>query len=175
MNANIKNLLDYLDSLNARADLSVLQRLLSENKFSLEDLVDHCKFDDNHYARNKVSCSPWYDLYVMCWKPGQSSAIHDHLDSSCSFKILKGEATEIEYTLSDLAHHKVSRGTSRNYSIGQVCSAQDQEIHKISNLSNSEDLVTMHIYSPPLKMSVYDEDIDLPNHAPTSNAPSRTY
>jgi cysteine dioxygenase len=34
---------------------------------------------------------------------------------------------------------------------GFICATQDQDIHQISNLqSGNADLVTLHIYSPPL-------------------------
>ncbi|MBK8271190.1 MAG: hypothetical protein IPK83_23895 [Planctomycetes bacterium] len=34
---------------------------------------------------------------------------------------------------------------------GQVCGSQDADIHQISNLQpGSADLVTLHVYSPPL-------------------------
>lgn len=173
MHNKIEPLLQYLNSLDKRADLSVLQKIVSESGLLASDVSEHCIFNENHYARNKVSSSPWYDLFIMCWKPGQCSAIHDHTDSSCSFRILKGTATEVVYALTDPEKKRAISTDKRTYQLGQVCSAQDQEIHKISNESSSDELITMHIYSPPLKMSVYDEDTAPPMHARTSTAPLR--
>jgi cysteine dioxygenase len=34
---------------------------------------------------------------ILCWNEGQSSAIHDHADSHCFMKILKGGLTEVKY------------------------------------------------------------------------------
>lgn len=34
---------------------------------------------------------------ILCWNEGQSSTIHDHADSHCFMKVLKGGLTEIKY------------------------------------------------------------------------------
>lgn len=36
---------------------------------------------------------------ILCWNEGQSSAIHDHSDSHCFLKVLKGSLMEIKYVL----------------------------------------------------------------------------
>lgn len=35
---------------------------------------------------------------ILCWNEGQSSAIHDHADSHCFMKVLKGGLSEIKYS-----------------------------------------------------------------------------
>ena len=39
---------------------------------------------------------------------------------------------------------------SRQLPAGSVCASQDDDIHQMSNLQSGLDLVTLHIYSPPL-------------------------
>lgn len=34
---------------------------------------------------------------ILCWGEGHSSAIHDHADSHCFMKMLKGELAEIRF------------------------------------------------------------------------------
>ena len=34
---------------------------------------------------------------ILCWGEGHGSAIHDHSDSHCFMKILKGELAEVRY------------------------------------------------------------------------------
>jgi cysteine dioxygenase len=147
----------YLDSLSGRMDLDVLKQVLIENNITLDDVRAACFFSDDHYRRNKISGSKWYDMLVMCWKPGQASLIHDHCDSSCGFKILSGVSTEIVYELT--GEENIVRPVSRrNYQMGELCLAHEGDIHKISNESSKNDVVTLHIYSPPLKMSCYEID-----------------
>lgn len=35
---------------------------------------------------------------ILCWNEGQSSAVHDHSDSHCFMKVLKGGLSEIKYS-----------------------------------------------------------------------------
>lgn len=146
----------YLDSLTARMDLVVLEQVLNENQISIEDVSNACVFDEQHYQRNKIGTSAWYDLLVICWRPGQASAIHDHTNSSCGFKILTGTATELVYERSEDSSDFVRPIRKRAYAAGDLCLAQDHDIHRISNDSASADLVTLHVYSPPLQMKFYE-------------------
>lgn len=34
---------------------------------------------------------------ILCWNEGQSSAIHDHADSHCFLKVLKGDLMEVKF------------------------------------------------------------------------------
>lgn len=36
---------------------------------------------------------------ILCWNEGQSSAIHDHADSHCFLKVLKGSLMEVKYKI----------------------------------------------------------------------------
>jgi cysteine dioxygenase len=38
---------------------------------------------------------------ILCWNEGQTSAIHDHADSHCFMKVLKGGLTEVKYLMPD--------------------------------------------------------------------------
>lgn len=39
-----------------------------------------------------------YNLMLLCWGEGQASGIHDHADSHCFMKMLKGSLEEIRYS-----------------------------------------------------------------------------
>ena len=151
----------YLDSLTARMDLSILEQVLNENQIGIDDVTDACVYDEQRYQRNKIGTSPWYDLLVICWRPGQATAIHDHTSSSCGFKVLTGTATELVYEKTDDAGDFVRPVRKGAYATGQLCLAQDHDIHRISNDSASENLVTLHIYSPPLQMKFYEMEPSL--------------
>lgn len=50
------------------------------------------------YTRNLVDAGNGkFNLMIICWGEGHGSAIHDHADSHCFMKMLKGELTEIRY------------------------------------------------------------------------------
>lgn len=147
--AKLEPLVEYLDGLSRRASLGSLRRLLTEIDLNLEDVTEFARFDEQQYLRNLVCDGPWYHVLVLCWRSGQRSPIHNHAQSTCGLKVLAGVATEtvFEPTPSGL----IKAVTSTDLVAGHVCATQDGDIHQVSNLqAPGTDLVTLHIYSPPL-------------------------
>ena len=154
--AALDPLLRYLRGLETgRADLDTLQRLLVESRVTLEDLRGYLHFEDRSYCRNLVAESPWFNVLVLCWKSGQRSPIHDHAQSVCAFKVLKGVCSEVAYDLQPDGSVRPAR--TRDYRAGEIVASHDSETHEVSNLQDGGvELVTLHVYSPPLKnMKVY--------------------
>ena len=148
--AALRPLIRYLDSLTSRAPLPELQALLKNSRLRLPELYDSARFDDSHYCRNLLAGGEWYDLLLICWRSGQRSPIHDHAGSSCAFKVLTGVCSETVYALSACGQayplHTVDQPA------GSIVATQDTDTHQVSNLQPAgQDLVTLHIYSPPLK------------------------
>lgn len=144
-------LLSYLQGLQTeRADLGELSRLLGESPVTLADLRDYLHFADDGYRRNLVAEGPWFNLLVLCWRSGQHSPIHDHAQSACAFKVVTGVCSETVYAFA--ADGAVVPGITRHVQAGEIIASHDSETHKVSNLQAvGTDLVTLHIYSPPLK------------------------
>ena len=155
MSPKLRPILAYLDALESRADLNVLGALLDAAGLTVDDVREHCLFSEERYSRTKVSSGPWYDLFVMGWQPGQRSCIHDHVGSSCALRIVQGTATELGFVPTGPGCEVVRMESLKTYHPGAQCLAQDGDVHQIVNRDLHENLVTIHIYSPPLKMSVY--------------------
>lgn len=66
----LRPLIEYLDSLDAPADLETLKRTLGELDVTRRDLADAVRFDEEQYARNTISQGTWHELVCLCWKPG---------------------------------------------------------------------------------------------------------
>ena len=149
MAKSLEQLFEYLDGLEGRAPLEELTDKLREAECSCADVAEHILFTERGYARNLLRAGEWYNVLVICWKNGQRSPIHDHAGSSCAVRILRGVATEtaFEFTRSG----SVFATGSRHHAAGKVIGSQDSDLHQISNLQDGDaDLVTMHIYTPPL-------------------------
>ena len=149
-------LIRYMDGRTRPGDLEVVKELLREADVEKEDMIQACKFSNVSYARNTLAKSPWYELLVICWRSGQQSRIHDHGESACGVRVVDGVATETIY-------RKTSPGcvtpvATRNYSKGEVCVVGGDAIHLITNERPDEDLITLHLYTPPLAMQVYEVD-----------------
>jgi len=63
--------------------------------------------------------------------------------------VLAGVATEIGYRKTPAGPLEVIR--RRELPAGAICATEDEDIHEMANLQqDGSDLVTLHIYSPPL-------------------------
>jgi cysteine dioxygenase len=146
----LSDLIAYLDGLSGRAPLDELLELLAGTEVDPAVLAEHVRFSTQGYTRNLVRAGPWYNLLVLCWKNGQRSPIHDHAGSSCAVRVLRGVATETAFVFAP--HGRVKAVGSRDLAAGAVCGSQDRDLHQVSNLQDDDaDLVTLHVYSPPLR------------------------
>ncbi len=139
-------LLARLDALGSDIPLAELRQALQEADFSRDDLKLYCCFNENTYRRNRVHSGPGYEALVLCWRPEQRSAIHDHRGSACAFRVLEGHGLETVFECTD---DGVTPVDSRPLPTGFVCASQDTDIHEVANEGDT-DLVTLHIYSPEL-------------------------
>lgn len=145
----LSDFLARMDCHPQRVPLDELTSMLAELSITLNDVKDFVKFGGETYRRNLMHAGPGYHALILCWKNGQRSPIHDHRGSSCGVRILKGVATETYFNKS--ANGLIYAASSRELHEGQVCGSQDADIHQISNLQpGSAELVTLHVYSPPL-------------------------
>lgn len=146
----------YLQSLTTRADLAVLSKLLSELNVSRHDIAPACVFGQRGYRRNTICESPHFELLALCWRSGDCTPIHDHRGVSCAFRIIEGQGTEIRFepTPSGL----ICPASINRMDPGYICAADEPDIHQVANMqAPGTDLVTLHIYSPPIKkMTTYE-------------------
>jgi cysteine dioxygenase len=110
------------------------------------DLSGYRRFQDECYARNTVLLNDQCELVVICWQPGQMSAIHDHGSSYCLYLVVEGTMVEERYRLKDHGPEKVDE---RSFRRGDITIAAGDSVHRINNRTGGN-LVTVHIYSPPL-------------------------
>jgi cysteine dioxygenase len=149
MAGNLETLFGYLDGLQERAPLAQLTSVLADIDIGWEDVADFIRFSDRGYMRNLVQGGPWYNVLVLCWKNGQRSPIHDHKGSSCGVRVLRGTLTETLFEFAPNGHVKAT--FSRDAFPGSVVGSEDADMHQVSNLQEGDaDLVTLHVYSPPL-------------------------
>ena len=156
MSRRLDPLFAFLDSLDNRAPLADLVEALERCEVEYEDIASHVRFSERAYQRIPIRGGPWYQAWVMCWRNGQRSPIHDHKGSSCAVRVLHGTLTE---TLFEFAPNRHVKATfSRDVLPGGVIGGEDSDLHQVSNLqAGNANLVTFHVYSPPLVyMGTYD-------------------
>lgn len=152
----LAKVMEYLDSLQGRANLSILSAMLSELDVRREDLAPACIFGQRGYRRNTIRESEHYELLALCWRSGDCTPIHDHRGVSCAFRVVEGQGTEIRFvpTPSGL----ICPAAIFKMDPGYICAADEPDIHQVANMqAPGTDLVTLHIYSPPIKkMNTYE-------------------
>jgi predicted metal-dependent enzyme (double-stranded beta helix superfamily) len=118
-------------------------------------------FAADTYARNLVCRTPTFELLVLCWRPGHETTIHDHAGSLNAIRVHRGELTSRLFVpaagrpagtgpVGLLAEERVPPGGWAGVDRGGI--------HQLANTA-AEDLVTMHVYAPPLtELVVYSTD-----------------
>jgi cysteine dioxygenase len=155
MTDNLQAMFCYLDTLTGQPDLSRVLDDLSHYEIDLDDVADHVHFSEGGYKRNLVRSGPNYHAWVLCWKNGQRSPIHNHAGSACVVRVLRGTLTETIFEVAPNGHVKAS--FSRDIAEGSLIGSEDSDMHQVSNLQAGDaDLVTLHVYTPPLtRMSTF--------------------
>src|SRR5260370_85125 len=148
MSRHLDELFAYLDALEGRAPLPHLTAALARCEVEPEDVAEYLRFSDRGYQRIPIRGGDWYQAWVMCWRNGQRSPIHDHKGSSCGVRVLSGTLTETLFEFAPNGHVKAS--FSRDVLPGNVIGGEDSDMHQVSNLqAGNANLVTLHVYSPP--------------------------
>lgn len=127
-----------------------------------EELIEsRTFFAENTYARNLVCRTPAFELLVLCWRPGHESTIHDHAGSLNAIRVYRGELASRVFVpaagrpagtgpVELLAEERVTPGGWTGVDRGGI--------HQLLN-STVDDLVTVHVYAPPLtELVVYSTD-----------------
>ena len=147
-----------LDRFDGQLPLPAIMDWFGEELLTLRDLSSYLVFNPTRYVRNRVHDGPSYQALVLCWRNGQRSPIHNHRGSHCGVKVLRGVATETIFARAP--NGMVLPLRSRDLPAGHTCASADADIHQVSNLqAGGADLVTLHVYSPPLlRMEMFSLD-----------------
>ncbi|QOZ84935.1 MULTISPECIES: cysteine dioxygenase [Chromobacterium] len=142
--------LRQLDAYQANLNIEQIQRFHDSLQLGPDDLLPFRQFSDERYRRNQIYLSPWCELLLLCWRSTQRSRIHNHRGSLCGLRVLQGTATETVFERTD--HGLVYAVESHRLESGSLTINSHLDIHQISNLQPyGDDLVTLHLYSPPLR------------------------
>lgn len=155
MTLTLSQFLAELDRYQRRVPLDELVDRLERLEITPEDYASFCQFGESTYRRNLMHAGPGYQALILCWRSGHRSPIHDHRGSSCGVRVLQGIASETIFDRD--SEGRIFPTVTHALAEGGVCGSQDADIHQVSNLQPpGRDLVTLHVYSPPLlRMNTY--------------------
>jgi cysteine dioxygenase len=149
MSATLDAMFRYLDALDDRPPLDALLAELGRFDITCDDVQPFLRFGERSYQRNLVRAGERYHVWLLCWRNGQRSPIHDHRGSNCVVRVLRGVLTETVFEFAPNGHVKAC--FSRDFDTGSLLASADTDLHQVSNLqAGAADLVTLHVYSPRL-------------------------
>lgn len=145
---------------NENADKEILRKEVTNflNSYDGDDWHDFEFWDPHTYTRNLIYQDPnhRFALILLCWNISQMTPIHNHPDSQCFYKLLKGELIERTYEEpkeGEKRRKMVQTDEFRLDKIGGTGYIDDgMGIHMVENALPSEGSVTLHLYTP-----AYDE------------------
>jgi len=143
-------------------DVDHVKELMSSYKSNPADWKKFAKFDRYRYTRNLVDeGNGKFNLMLLCWGEGHSSAVHDHSDAHCFMKMLDGNLREIRFSWPE-QNIQSSRGpvegeVQEMEQVGtsilrenEVCYINDSMgLHRVENFSHTDPAVSLHLYCPP--------------------------
>lgn len=147
--AGLQSLIVKLDELGSNTTLVGVANALTQAKLSYDDVAPYIRTTPSAYHRGRVIQRDWYELLVITWLPGQSSAPHDHAGSVCAFKVIRGTAIEGEYTVGPDGYADLEYEST--IAEGQLSAGEDASAHTVRNPSDTELLVSVHVYAPSLR------------------------
>jgi len=148
---NLANAIEELKHKAKEMSLPDLRRFIAGLKPGKGEIERYIQFADNRYARNLVYKTLDFECLVLCWRPGQRSPMHDHGESICAVYTVSGTLSADNYRKTANGH--IRTDYSEDFRPGSVLSIQTTEIHQVSNLQNSENLISLHFYLGPLENS----------------------
>jgi cysteine dioxygenase len=148
-NFSFKDLAEALLALKSVPSLPELGELIERTAISPNELQPYLGFKAGNYCRHRVMRNDFVEMLVLCWKPGQRTPIHDHNGSHGAVFVQEGILWETTFEYD--AETGLAYKAHRELRAGGLTGSELPDIHQIGNPDVSgEDLITIHIYGPPL-------------------------
>ena len=141
---SVNNLVKALENLEQFTPESV-HRVVSECDIGVEDLGNWIDYDypvSDSYGRKMVHDGGFYEEMVMCWRPGDYSAIHDHGKAEFGAVKIFGDVEHAMFKLEDQKFTTISRERVKS---GTTLKVTPSLIHQMGNPGESN-FFTLHVY-----------------------------
>ncbi len=174
------NLLALIELINKSNSYENYEQAFNVATISAIDFTPYYLFDEKEYTRNLLYSSPHCELILICWCPGQQSAIHDHAASECMMCCIDGVLLENHYQKNpDVKNSGVKNNDVNNAHANNngekfsalICTEQktlrphdisrindDIALHEIAN-GHAGQSISLHLYIPSITAcQVYEKN-----------------
>jgi cysteine dioxygenase len=131
-------------------DFSFMKETIIRTRFSVSDFNDFASFNhpvDQSYGRNLLYESNRLKIFLMCWAPGDFTAIHDHGQTRWGCVIALGNFTHRVY---HFENGVLKIKSDAPFGKGQVACLKGEFIHMMGNTGNMN-IMSLHIYGSDSK------------------------
>lgn len=144
---DIESLNDLVEALE-EGEFSQVESQIKDLVLTEDKLEPYLFWEKGSYTRNCIAHNNEFELLLLCWEPGQKTAVHCHNGQECWVKVVNGEFEEVMYTLDDNDFPKLQ--LKQTFSETQITSMKNPELfHSLENIS-SERAITLHLYHKPI-------------------------
>jgi cysteine dioxygenase len=125
-----------------------------------DTLQPYLSWDRQHYTRNLIDKTPFYELIAICWEVGQVSSVHNHRDQNCWMAVPIGrllvENYRVVYQNIDQGKCQLEAAETVEMNPRRPCAVDPLEpVHRVYNPREfNQRAVSLHVYSRPFDSCV---------------------
>lgn len=119
---------------------------LTKVEFNVKEIDQYKSMNGTAYVRRRLALHPCFEVFIVSWKAGEVSPIHDHGGSSAICKVLEGTLLDEHYSKPERNHPPYVVQSSllkRN----EVASYGPETIHRTS-VTKEADCCCLLIFAP---------------------------
>jgi cysteine dioxygenase len=140
---SLKQLVAVLKNTETADFLSVAQHIIIDPS----NITPYSLWSEKHHTRVCIEYNERFELILICWQPGQKTAIHDHNSEECWMYFVQGEFEEVIYNQENnqLIHQETKYASAKTVTymtdfIG---------VHSLHNVGVERGL-SLHLYAKPI-------------------------
>ena len=137
-----------------------IQTLLAETPVEEASLAPYLTWDVQHYTRNLIDKTEFYELMAICWEVGQVSSVHNHRDQNCWMAAPVGtllvENFRVEFQDIEAGTCRLAASNTVALNAAHPCAVDPQQpVHRVVNPREANRrAVSLHVYSRPFDSCV---------------------
>lgn len=145
-------------------DVKRIHNLLRATPIDPQSIEKYLIWDRQHYTRNLIDKTSFYEMIAICWEVGQGSSIHNHKGQNCWMSVPIGRLLIQNYKV---LNQDLEAGTCDiiptdiiEMNPGAPAAVDPREpVHKVYNPAEfGERAVSVHVYSKPYDSCVVYSD-----------------
>lgn len=141
-------------------DTGEILAFLERTTVAPETLVPYVCWDRQHYTRNLIDKTAFYELIAICWEVGQISSVHNHREQNCWMAVPVGRLQVENFHLVsqdvDAGRCQLTPTEVVEMNPTHPCAVDPADpVHRVVNAEHfGERAVSLHIYSRPFDSCV---------------------